>query len=110
MIPDLLEELRRRLDVPVAQTSDELLDHFLDVAASALNPWLVLDAAILHPANVDEATVQLAVKLWDTADRGVAGFAPDGEWIAPAPSASPGLVRSVFGALGPALRSAGVSV
>lgn len=106
---DLLAELRRRLDVPVDLASDELLSHFLDVATAAILPWLVEDAAI-YQANVDEATLQLTCKLWDTSTSGVAMFSPDGQWSAPSPSASPGLVRSVFGALGPALAMGGVSV
>jgi hypothetical protein len=106
---DLLAELRRRLDVPVDLVSDELLTHFLDAAANALQPWLVDDVAAVQ-GNVDEATLQLAVKLWDTSTRGVAQLTPDGQWTAPAPSATAGLVRAVFGALGPALRLGGVSV
>lgn len=109
MISDLRAELRRRLDVPTDLVDDELLNHFLDAADTALAEWLVADPAPFQ-ANVDEATVQLAVKLWDTSTRGVAMFSPDGQWSAPAPSASPGLVRSVFGALGPALARGGVSV
>lgn len=106
---DLVPELRRRLDVPVDLASDVLLQHFVDVAAADVGPWLVADPAA-YQANVDEATVQLAVKMWDTQARGVGGYAPDGQWAMPAPSSSPGLVRSVFGALGPALRAGGASV
>lgn len=106
---DLLQELRRRLDVPIDLAGDALLQHFLDVATAGISPWLVDDPAA-YPAAVDEATVQLAVKLWDTSTHGVAGASPDGQWMTPAPSASPGLVRAVFGALGPALKTGGVSV
>lgn len=106
---DLLAELRRRLDVPDTLVPDALLTHFLDVATASLQPWLVEDATA-YQANVDEATLQLSCKLWDTSTSGVAMFSPDGQWQAPSPSASPGLVRSVFGALGPALSMGGVSV
>lgn len=107
---DLLAELRRRLDVPASQVSDELLTHFLDVSMATLGPWLVPDAATTYPANVDEATIQLAVKLYDTSARGAASMDAAGDWMMPAPAATPGLIRAVFGALGPALRMAGVSV
>lgn len=106
---DLLAELRRRLDVPEDLVDDELLTHFLDVAAADLAPWLVEDTAPFQ-GNVDEATLQLACKVWDASTRGLAGFTQSGEWLSPAPSATPGLVRSVFGALGPALSMGGLSV
>lgn len=106
---ELLAELRRRLDVPTDLVDDETLTHFLDVAIADLAPWLVEDPSPFQ-ANVDEATLQLAVKMWDTSTRGVAMLTPDGQWTAPTPSASPGLVRSVYGALGPALHAGGVSV
>lgn len=105
----LLDDLRRRLDVPVDLASDELLTHFLDVAMAALAPWFAEDSA-QYQENVDEAILQLAVKMWDAGSRGLAGFTQSGDWVAPAPSSTPGMVRSVFGALGPALRMGGVSV
>lgn len=101
---DLLTELRRRLDVPPSALSDEVLTHMLDVSAEVIYPWLVEDPTP-YAANVDEATVQLAVKIVDVSPRGV--FDADGF---PALPATPGLVRSVFGVLGPALATGGLSV
>ncbi len=106
---DMTTELRRRLDVPTDLADDALLAHFLDVSMQALSPWLVEDVAPWQ-ANVDEATLELAVKVWDSSARGMAAFSSDGQWVAPSPSATPGLVRSVFGALGPALAMGGLSV
>ena len=106
---DLLAELRRRLDVPTSALSDELLDHMLDVSLNALTPWLIPTTVSPNPyqANVDEATVQLAVKLVDASPRGLVDA--DG-YLTPTMSATPGLVRAVFGALGPALAKGGLSV
>ena len=107
----LTVELRRRLDVPVDLVPDALLDDVLTAAAVNLAPWVAPADPGPHPfqGNIDRATVALAVKLWDTQSRGVAssdvlGTSP------PRPSASPGLARSVFGELGPALYLGGVSV
>lgn len=105
----LTDELRRRLDVPADLVPDATLDRFILVAGNALAPWLVADPTP-WPDNVDEGTLQLAVKLYDTAGRGITSMDGAGEWAAPAPAASPGLIRSVFGALGPALSAGGVSV
>jgi hypothetical protein len=107
----LTDELRRRLDVPAALVPDELLEHQLEVAGNSIAPWLGVHVDP-HPfqANIDEATLQLAVKLWDLSGNGVSGQDAAGEWMMPAPTASPGLVRSVFGALGPALATGGLSV
>lgn len=106
MIPDLLAEFRRRLTVSAELVPDEVLQHLLDVASANIQPWLV-DGWTVWQANVDEATVQLAVKLYDVSGRGV--LDPYDGWQ-PGPSATPGMVRAVFGALGPALRAGGVSV
>lgn len=107
---DLLAELRARLDVPADLVSDEKLNHLLDASEGVVDGWLIPDARLLYPANVDEGVVQYAIKLYDTGVRGVAAYTGEGEWVAPSPSASPGLPRSVFGALGPALATGGVSV
>lgn len=106
---DLLAELRRRLDVPAEALSDELLTHMLDVSAALIAPWLApaaIDPDPLQPL-IDEATVQLAVKIIDVSPRGL--IDPTGELLLPT-SATPGLVRSVFGVLGPALHTGGLSV
>lgn len=108
---DRLAELRRRLQVTAQQAPDELLDHFLDVAGAGIDPWIVpRPVPDPYQANIDEGVVQLAVKMWDISVKGVTGLAADGDWISPAPAATPGLVRSVFGVLGPALTQAGLSV
>lgn len=107
---DLLGELRRRLDVPVDLVSDALLTHLLDVAGGLLQPWLVADAATRYTALVDEATLELAVKVYDVSARGAVAVDAVGDFVVPAPSATPGLVRSVYGVLGPALATGGLSV
>lgn len=106
---DLLAELRRRLDVPVDLVPDELLGHLLTSAETLIWPWLVADPSP-YEELVDEATVELAVKLYDVSSRGVASMDAVGEWVMPAPAATPGLIRSVYGVLGPALATGGVSV
>ncbi len=108
----LTDELRRRLDVPVDLVSDEILDGFLAVAGNNIRPWMAPETVNPNPfqANVDEATLQLAVKLWDISNKGVNPQDGAGDWIAPPPAATPGLIRSVFGVLGPALATGGVSV
>jgi hypothetical protein len=106
------DEVRRRIDVPADFVSDAQLDAILLVAGNAILPWLGSPVINPHPyqANIDEATIQLAVKLWDVSAKGVAGVDAVGDFTMPAPSATPGLIRSVFGVLGPALGTAGVSV
>ena len=107
---DRLAMLRRRIDATPSQVSDEQLTHFLVVADTVLGPWLISDAFTLFPANVDEGVVEVAVKFWDVAARGVTTLGPDGEWSLPAASATPGLARAGFAALGPALRAGGLTV
>lgn len=106
---NLLAEFRRRVGATPTQVSDEVLTHFLDVAESAIAPWLIADPTP-YQANVDEGILQVAVKMWDTAARGVTSLGPDGEYALPAASATPGLVRAGFAALGPALRLGGLSM
>ena len=74
---DLRAELRRRLDVPPELLTDEFLDHVLLVADTTITPWLVDDPEPFR-ASVDEATVQLAVKLVDIAGRGILDPTGDG--------------------------------
>jgi hypothetical protein len=125
------DEMRRRLDVPVDLVPDALLDQFLANAAQLIAPWVATTTpaartttdpyadvytdlyAVVDPMYwglVDEATVQLALKIWDVSTRGAVGMDAVGEFLAPAPSATPGLVRSVFGVLGPAMTTGGISV
>ena len=108
----LTDELRRRLDVPADLVADSLLDAILDVAIVNVEPWLApdLDTRQAHQPNITEAVLQLAVKLWDVSNKGTTGLDPTGDWTTPAPAATPGLVRSVFGTLGPALHTGGLSV
>jgi len=107
----LTDELRRRLDVPVDMVPDPLLESVLQVAGTMLAPWLVPpDQQEFLLPNIREATVQLAVKMWDVQGRGATTMDAVGEFLTPAPTASPGMIRSVFGVLGPALNLGGVSV
>lgn len=108
----LTDELRRRLDVPEDLVSDALLDTALAVAGNDIQPWLspvTVDPNPLQP-NIDEATLQLAVKIWDISNRGINSQDAAGDWLSVPPAATPGLVRSIFGVLGPALHCGGVSV
>ena len=105
MILDLVVELRRRLGVG-AEVDDAQLGHVLHVATDNLAPWLV-DDPTMWQASVDEATVQLAVMVFDTQTRGMVGVDVDGDYTLPAARATPGMVRGVFGVLGPALRWGG---
>jgi hypothetical protein len=109
MIADLLAEFRRRIDVSQAQVPDATLTHFLDVAEAGIEPWII-DDPTPYASNVEEATLQVAVKMWDVAARGVTSLSPSGDYTLPAASATPGLVRSAFPALGPALYMGGLSV
>ena len=110
MIPDLVDELRLRLRLDDQLWPDAQLQHFIDVAASTVSPWLAADAPAVWPDLVDEATVQLAVKMVDVSGRGAVTVDPVGEFMVPAPAATPGMIRSVFGVLGPAMATGGVSV
>jgi len=103
------DEMRRRLDVPVDLVPDAVLDQFLAVATGLITPWLVADPAP-YTDLVNEATIELALKVWDVSTRGTISMDAVGDFLAPAPSATPGLVRSVFGVLGPAMATGGVSV
>jgi hypothetical protein len=105
-----VDELRRRLDVPPELVDDVMLLACLDVAQEGISPWLAADAYTTYRASVDEGVYQLAVKVWDTGTKGTSSVDAVGEFMMPAPSATPGLVRSVFGVLGPALKQGGLSV
>jgi len=105
-----VDELRRRLDAPAEFVDDTQLQACLDVAAEGIGPWLVTDARTLYPASVEEWNYQLAIKVWDTGTKGVASVDAVGEFMMPAPAASQSMVRSTFGAAGPALRQGGLTV
>lgn len=109
---DLLAELRRRLDVTPATHPDDLLEHWLDTADALITPWLAPPTTDPDPYQplIEEATVQLAIKISDASSTGLAGLDASGEWTIPGPSATPGFVRSVFGTLGPALATGGLSL
>lgn len=104
------DELRRRLDVPIDLASDQLLDATLAVAGNAIDPWVSPDPINAYQANIDEATFQLAVKIWDISNKGINSQDAAGDWLSVPPAATPGLVRSIFGVLGPAMATGGVSV
>lgn len=95
---DLLTELRTRLDVVSADVPDARLQWCLDVAAEMID---ATEPVVAGPL-VDEATVQLAVKVYDLGSRGTVSLDPSGEWVAPAPSATRGLINAVAGILAPA--------
>jgi hypothetical protein len=105
-----VDGLRRRLDVPPELVDDAYLIACLDVAQEGISPWLAPDAYTLYPASVAEWTYQLAVKVWDTGTKGTSSVDAVGEFMMPAPSATPGLIRSTFGVAGPALKQGGLSV
>lgn len=112
MIDDLVGELRNRLDVAPDIATDDQLQHVLDVAAAAVDPWITPADVPPHPqqASIDEAIVQLAVKVWDAGVRGLIGVDQTGEWTVPSAAATPGMVRAVFGVLAPAMPTGGVAV
>lgn len=104
---DLLTELRSRLDLVGDLTvPDSRLQWCVDVATAMVSEWQPEGNRIL----VDEATVQLAVKVYDLGSRGTVGMDPAGEWVAPAPTATAGLINSVMGILGPALPTGGAII
>lgn len=103
---DLLEELRRRLDVDEVTIPDDILTWCLNVSTAMIDEWKPEGNRIL----VDEATVELAVKVYDLGGRGGVTMDPAGEWVAPAPTATAGLINSVMGILGPALPTGGAII
>jgi len=101
MAIDVETEVRRRLDMVADTTNlpDALLGHIIDVSEGLLAQW-VPTYNRTGPVY-DEATVQLAVKVYDVSARGTIAVDPAGEFVAPAPSATAGLVKSVWAYVAP---------
>lgn len=95
----ILTEVRRRLDVTTTQVSDDILNHFIDTATEAVDGYVPEDnrTAVAYT----EGIIQLAVKMYDTSARGTVSVDAAGEFITPAPAATPGLIRSIWGIIGP---------
>jgi hypothetical protein len=94
-----LTEVRRRLDVTTTSVSDDILTWFVDAATESVD--LYVPTYNRGAVNYTEGVIQLAVKMYDTSARGTVGVDPAGEWVAPAPSATAGLIKSVWGLIGP---------
>ena len=103
---DLLEELRRRLDVDEVTIPDDILQWCLTISAAMIDEWNPTGNRWL----IQEATIELAVKIYDLGGRGTVSMDPAGEWVAPAPTATAGLINSVMGILGPALPTGGAII
>lgn len=99
MTLDPLTEVRRRLDVTTTNVSDAILGHFLSAATEAVDGYV--PSYNRGAFGYQEGVIQLAVKIADTSARGTISVDPAGEFIAPAPSATAGLIRSVWGLIGP---------
>jgi hypothetical protein len=108
VVPD---ELARRLQVPYpGGPLDAQLEAAVDVAGTSLTGHVDEALVTLHPGPWAEAVTQLAVKVWDTGNKGTAGVDQTGEWTLPAPAALPGLAVGVFGVLSPCMPTGGVTV
>lgn len=94
-------EVRRRLDVVDDTTNypDALITHFIDVATDLVDQYV--PSYNRTGSMYAEAQIQLAVKVADVAGRGTISVDPTGEYVAPAPSATAGLVKSAWAYVGP---------
>lgn len=94
-------EVRRRLDLvnDTAALSSDLLTHIVDVAEGLLNQWV--PTYNRTGAVYTEAHIQLAVKVYDVSGRGTISVDPAGEFVAPSPSATAGMVRSCWAYIAP---------
>lgn len=101
MAIDVEDEVRRRLDLVSDTTNlpDALLGHIVDVATALVDQWV--PSFNRSGAVYDEATVQLAVKVYDVSGRGTIAVDPTGEYVAPSPAATAGMVRSVWAYIQP---------
>jgi hypothetical protein len=98
------DELARRLQLTYpGGPLDTQLDTAIVVAVDMLTGHVTEALVAAHPASWAEAVTQLGVKLWDTGAKGMVAMDAAGEFILPAPSASPGMVNSVFGVLDPCM-------
>lgn len=101
---DLVAELRTRLDLDSSpQVPNSRLQWCLEVAQGLIASEEPSDDA--HPALLDESQLQLAIKVYDLGRRGTVSMDEAGEWQAPPPSATRGLIRSVQGILAPATKT-----
>lgn len=97
--PDPLPaDVAGRIGVP----ADARVQACIDAAAAAwaddVDPLLVAT----HTASYTEAITQLAIKIYETGNRGVSQY-DQGGWDMPAPAATSGLRRSVAGIINPCL-------
>ena len=104
---EALAEVRARLDVDATTVPDSRIQWCIGVAVEMVNATEPAVAPFASSgaraqALVDEATVELAVKIYDLGARGTIGMDPAGEWVAPSPSATRGLINAVAGILAPA--------
>ena len=106
--PVATDELARRIHVVYpGGPLDVQLDHTVDTAVELLAGHVDDTRAGLYPNAWVEAVTQLAVKIWDTSARGLAGMDAVGEFTYPAPAATPQMVTSVFGVLAPCMTTGG---
>jgi len=101
-----VDELRRRLGVD-SSTPDTLLQTCLNVATVPIDQRCDPTLALAYPDNYREGVYQLAVKVWDTGSRGLSGADVDGFMQAPTFQATAGMVRSVYGVIGPCMPTGG---
>lgn len=99
MSVDILTEVRRRLDVSVDQMPDPLLQHFIDSSTEVIDQYVPSHRRA--GSAYKEGVIQLTIKVVDTSTRGTVSMDPSGEYMVPSPSATAGLVRSVWGLIGP---------
>lgn len=99
MAVDPLTEVRLRLDVTTSDVSDARLTHFLSAAVEAVDRHV--PSYNRAAFGYQEGVIQLAVKMYDTSARGTVALDPTGEYVAPSPSATKGLILSVWGLIGP---------
>lgn len=96
---DILTEMRLRLDVAEADVSDARLQHFIDVATEGLDGHI--PTYNRGTASYQECVCQLAIKIYDTAGRGTISMDAAGEWVAPSPAATQGLIQAIWGIVAP---------
>jgi hypothetical protein len=95
----VLTEVRRRLDVSSTHLSDDILAHWINTATEAVDAYVPSYNRSAY--GYTEAVIQLACKIADTSARGTISVDPAGEYVSPAPAATAGLIKSVWGLIGP---------
>jgi hypothetical protein len=103
-----VDELRRRLAVDPTDAPDPVLESCLSVASANIDPRCDLRLVNDYPDAYREGCYQLAVKVFDTQSKGATSMTPDGYYEAPSLSATSGMIRAVYGVLGPCLRTGGL--